>query len=163
MAEINPPMAVKQFARLIGRTPPAVTKAIRTGRLRHSVIHVAGTAKIRDPELAQAEWEANTRPSVARHDGLPSGSRARVAPAPDESVATRAACLARLEAFARWWLEVTLDDLARTTTSEEARDSFDAHAQALAALGGNVPEVPATREAECELIDALLWNAGDAK
>lgn len=42
----------------------AVSKAVAEGRLRGSVIQVNGAPKIADPDLADREWNANTRPRI---------------------------------------------------------------------------------------------------
>ena len=43
----------------------AVSKAVSSGRLVASVVRVRGQPKIRDPELADQEWDANTDLSKA--------------------------------------------------------------------------------------------------
>jgi phage terminase Nu1 subunit (DNA packaging protein) len=56
-----------------GCSAEAVSKAIQTGRLRASVVKVSGVPKIRDPAIADREWEAYTdrtrSPVAAVHDG----------------------------------------------------------------------------------------------
>ena len=67
----------------------AVSKAIETGRLHASVVRDArGAPKIGDPELADREWGARTRPRIdhgARH-----GARAARAAQPDVAPASPA-------------------------------------------------------------------------
>lgn len=53
------------YAKRRGVSAMAVSKAISTGRLRESVILIDGTAKIRDPDLADREWARNTDVSQA--------------------------------------------------------------------------------------------------
>lgn len=55
------PLSQRAYARLRGCAVNAVQKAIRDGRLRESVVLVDGTAKIVDRELADREWDKNTR------------------------------------------------------------------------------------------------------
>lgn len=59
-------MSLRAYARRRGVSAPAVSKAIKTGRLRESVTHAGGKVAIADPELADLEWEMNTAP---RSDG----------------------------------------------------------------------------------------------
>jgi hypothetical protein len=48
-------------------SPKAVSKAVATGRLSASVVRDEhGQPKIADPDLADREWEANTRPRADR-------------------------------------------------------------------------------------------------
>jgi phage terminase Nu1 subunit (DNA packaging protein) len=66
------PLSLRAYARRRGCSPEAVSKAITAGRLRESVVRVGGQPKIRDPELADREWEASTdrtrSPIEAVHD-----------------------------------------------------------------------------------------------
>lgn len=57
-------MSLTAYARRRGVSAKAVSKAHAAGRLRASVVMVNGQPKIADPELADKEWEANTRPRI---------------------------------------------------------------------------------------------------
>lgn len=61
-APVAEPLAQRAYAKRRGVSGEAVSKAIAEGRLRDSIVMVDGRAKIADPELADREWEANTRP-----------------------------------------------------------------------------------------------------
>lgn len=54
------PLSMRQYAKRRGVSAEAVSKAIRDGRLRWSLTHVAGVPKIADPDLADREWTDNT-------------------------------------------------------------------------------------------------------
>lgn len=56
------PLSQSAYARRRGVSAEAVSKAIAEGRLRDSVVVVDGHGKIADAELADREWEENTRP-----------------------------------------------------------------------------------------------------
>lgn len=56
------PISLSAYARRRGVSAKAVSKAVAEGRLRNSVIQVNGSPKIADPDLADREWNANTRP-----------------------------------------------------------------------------------------------------
>ena len=62
------PLAVSAYAKhrathgLSGGTAKAVRKAVASGRLIRSVEVVNGKPKILDAQLADAEWQENTRP-----------------------------------------------------------------------------------------------------
>lgn len=59
------PLSLAAYARRRGVSTVAVSKAIAAGRLADSVTRDArGAPKIADPDLADREWTANTRPSV---------------------------------------------------------------------------------------------------
>lgn len=58
------PMSLRGYAKRRGVSAEAVSKAITDGRLRDSVTRVRGAPKIADPELADREWDTNTRPRV---------------------------------------------------------------------------------------------------
>lgn len=65
MADVAPqPLSLRAYARRRGVSAEAVSKAITDGRLKESVTRVDGAPKIADPELADREWEANTRPRI---------------------------------------------------------------------------------------------------
>lgn len=64
------PLAASVYGRRRGVSGEAVAQAIHDGRLRESVIWVHGKPKIADADLADREWDTNTR---ARADtALPS-------------------------------------------------------------------------------------------
>lgn len=54
-------MSLRAYARRVGVSPEAVSKAVSVGRLKRSVVLVSRIPKIGDPELADLEWRANTR------------------------------------------------------------------------------------------------------
>lgn len=54
------PVYIAEFARMKGVSAPAVHKAIRTGRLKKSVIRGFGKKIKLDPIVAAQEWELNT-------------------------------------------------------------------------------------------------------
>lgn len=58
------PLSLTAYAKRRGVSTVAVSKAHAAGRLRESVVMVDGQPKIADPELADREWEANTRQRV---------------------------------------------------------------------------------------------------
>jgi hypothetical protein len=58
------PMSLSAYARRRGVSVEAVSKAVERGRLRGSIVLVDGKPKIADPELADHEWQANTRPRI---------------------------------------------------------------------------------------------------
>lgn len=59
------PLSLSAYAKRRGVSHVAVSKAIAAGRLSASVVRDArGAPKIADPELADREWAANTRPRV---------------------------------------------------------------------------------------------------
>jgi phage terminase Nu1 subunit (DNA packaging protein) len=58
------PLSLRAYAKHRGVSAEAVSKAITEGRLRESVTRVKGAPKIADAELADREWDANTRPRV---------------------------------------------------------------------------------------------------
>lgn len=60
------PISLRAYAKRRGVSPEAVSKAIESGRLSASITRVRGAPKIADPELADREWDGNTRPSVDR-------------------------------------------------------------------------------------------------
>lgn len=57
-------MSLRSYAKRRGVSVEAVSKAITAGRLRESVVTVDGKPKIANAELADREWEANTRPRI---------------------------------------------------------------------------------------------------
>jgi hypothetical protein len=59
---MTPPITLTAYASRRGVSPKAVSKAIAAGRLTASVTRDQhGAPKISDPDLADREWEANTR------------------------------------------------------------------------------------------------------
>lgn len=65
--------SLREYARRRGVSPESVSKAIAAGRLRDSVVLIGGAPKIADVELADREWEANTRPITASRRGTDDG------------------------------------------------------------------------------------------
>lgn len=60
------PMSLTAYAKRRGVSAMAVSRAVKRGRLKESVTHDArGQPKIRDPDLADREWAANTDYSEA--------------------------------------------------------------------------------------------------
>ena len=55
------PLSLTAYAKRRGVSAVAVSKAVKRGRLRESVVTVDGQPKIADPELADREWAENTR------------------------------------------------------------------------------------------------------
>lgn len=94
----------------------SVSKAVAARRLLESVVMVDGHPKIADPELADREWAANTRPRVEAAPAQPAADTKTRAPASDdgipyaESLAKRAAAAARRE--------VALADMAELDLGE---------------------------------------------
>ncbi len=65
MNDANNLMSLAAYAKRRGVSSVAVSKAVSTGRLTQSVVRdERGAPKIGDPELADREWEENTRPRV---------------------------------------------------------------------------------------------------
>lgn len=58
------PTSLRAYAKRRGVSAEAVSKAIAAGRLRGSVVLVDGQPKIADVDLADREWDANTRPRI---------------------------------------------------------------------------------------------------
>lgn len=59
-------MSLSAYARRRGVSVEAVSKAVARGRLRGAIVMVDGKPKIADPEVADTEWQANTRPRIDR-------------------------------------------------------------------------------------------------
>lgn len=69
---VSAPLSLAAYARRRGVSHVAVSKAIASGRLSASVIRdERGAPKIADPDLADREWSANTRPRVDRQPADP--------------------------------------------------------------------------------------------
>lgn len=103
MASAKPkPTSLREYARRRGVSAEAVSKAITAGRLKESVVTVGGKPKIGDVELADREWEANTRPRIdqPRPAAPAPAAAADAADVPDYNVsrALREAAAARREA-----------------------------------------------------------------
>lgn len=64
-------ISLRAYARHRGVSPEAVSKAVKGGRIKEAVVFVRGAPKISDVEIADREWEANTRPSAASPAPLP--------------------------------------------------------------------------------------------
>lgn len=80
-------MSLSDYARRKGVTVVSVSKAVKSGRLRQSVTRdERGQPKIADVEVADREWEANTRRRIDRPAAEPAAASrrgpARAAPAP---------------------------------------------------------------------------------
>lgn len=102
-------MSLRAYAKHRKVSAEAVRKAIKTGRLRKSVVDVAGTPQIADIALADREWAANTDLSRAHDDVKEKAARQgnvlvfqepqphggslqrKVAPPPDPSIAAASA------------------------------------------------------------------------
>jgi hypothetical protein len=108
------PLSLRAYARRRGVSPEAVSKAVSTGRLRESVTTVDGAPKIADPEVADREWEANSRQRV---DPAP-------APAPNGTPDYHASRALREAAAAR--REATLADQAELDLAERRGQLIDA-------------------------------------
>jgi phage terminase Nu1 subunit (DNA packaging protein) len=62
---MTPPLSLSAYAKRRGVSHVAVSKAIAAGRLSASVVRDdRGAPKIADPDLADREWAANTRPRI---------------------------------------------------------------------------------------------------
>lgn len=60
------PISLAEFGRRHGVSAMAVSKAVRTGRLKASVVRTPNGPKIADPEKAAREWRLNTDPLRGR-------------------------------------------------------------------------------------------------
>lgn len=60
------PTSLRAYARHRGVSVEAVSKAIMSGRLKESVVVIGGKPKVASVEIADREWDANTRPRVDR-------------------------------------------------------------------------------------------------
>lgn len=104
------------FARLMGVTVEAVTKAMKAGRLKDAIIRGRRGPPRIDPELGRQEWEANTSPSKG-------GNRMTAKPAElhedgDTAAASYAKSRAKREAYAA--------ELARLEVQEKLGTLVDA-------------------------------------
>jgi hypothetical protein len=78
------PISLTAYAKRRGVSPVAVSKAVAAGRLSASVVRDdRGAPKIADPELADREWTANTRPRIDHPPAAPRAPAADREPAPD--------------------------------------------------------------------------------
>lgn len=111
MASKNRPISLRAYARRRGVSPESVSKAITAGRLRGSVVMIGGQPKIADAELADREWDANTRPRVDHPPRAPSEVNPEEVPDYNASRALREAHAARREA--------ALADLAEIEVAEK--------------------------------------------
>ncbi len=74
------PISLRAYAKrrasagLPGCSPEAVSKAVKTGRLRDSVVLVDGEPKIADPELADREWVERSAPRILQRSPAPASS-----------------------------------------------------------------------------------------
>ena len=81
-------ITLKAYAARRGVSAMAVSKAVATGRLNASVVRDHhGNPKIADPDLADKEWEANTR---ARVEYVAPAAKAAPEPSGRQSVPTSA-------------------------------------------------------------------------
>lgn len=92
------PISLGAYAKRRGVSTMAVSKAIATGRLVASVVRVDGAPKIGDPELADREWSANSRPRTDQPGRSPPAALPPGVPDLATSRAIRAAAAARREA-----------------------------------------------------------------
>lgn len=95
-------MSLSDYARRKGVTVVSVSKAVKSGRLRQSVTRdERGQPKIADVEVADREWEANTRRRIDRPAAEPAAASrqgpARAAPAPAPSSAVQGAGRRRIQ------------------------------------------------------------------
>jgi len=104
------PMDVAAFARRVGLTHRAIQKAIETGRLTKSIVYVGGAAKVGDPDLAEQELAANTRPRIDHPPRGDGGDLDEVADSYNRSRAEREAALARLDAARAELAEIELEE-----------------------------------------------------
>jgi hypothetical protein len=75
MNDANNLMSLAAYAKRRGVSSVAVSKAVSTGRLTESVVRdERGVPKIGDPELADREWEENTRSRVDKPTASPARS-----------------------------------------------------------------------------------------
>lgn len=123
-------ISLRAYAKQRGVSAEAVSKAVSSGRLRESVAIVDGQPKIRDPELADREWEANTRQRVDQPPATParlkreSVERDVTDDVPDyfESRARREAAAARREAAQADLAELEVDERrGELVSAEDAR------------------------------------------
>ena len=113
------PISLRAYAKHRGMSVASVSKAYRAGRLPRSVAVVDGKPHVIDVDLADQEWQANTRPRVDRpaKQALPKRRKARArkteieVPAYDVSRALREAHAARREG--------ALADLAEIEVAEK--------------------------------------------
>lgn len=73
------PISLSAYARRRGVSAKAVSKAVAEGRLRGSVTHINGAPKIADPDLADREWNSNTRPRIDQARPMPMRERSKPA------------------------------------------------------------------------------------
>jgi hypothetical protein len=84
----QPPISLRAYAKhraaagLPGCSPEAVSKAVKSGRLRASVVLVDGEPKIADPELADREWAERSAPRILPPTPAPASSPATPPPPP---------------------------------------------------------------------------------
>ncbi len=101
-------MSLRAYAIRRGVSAEAVSRAVEAGRLRESIVRdPRGAPKIADPELADRDWAANTRPEPGRTPRRQPNDMAAVqnpppAETPDYQLArarreTALACMAELD------------------------------------------------------------------
>jgi phage terminase Nu1 subunit (DNA packaging protein) len=59
-------MSLRAYATRRGVSVEAISKAVSDGRLKESVVRVNGAPKVADPDLADRELDASSRPRVDR-------------------------------------------------------------------------------------------------
>lgn len=119
------PLSQRAYAKHRNVSPEAVSKAIAEGRLRESVVMVGGVAKIADAELADLEWEENTR---ARSDE-PRAPLPRDLPEYYSARAVREGSAARREAA-----QADLAEIELAKRRGQLIDAEDARADVIAAF-----------------------------
>jgi hypothetical protein len=128
-------MTLTAYAARRGVSPKAVSKAVARGRLSASVTRDQhGSPKIADPDLADREWEANTRARVEYTAPDRPSAAAEPAPQEDRPPVTRAAPAAQSPELAAYYAhrsareaeaarrERLQADLAEYTLAERRRE-----------------------------------------
>lgn len=117
-------VSLRAFGRQLGVSDTAVRKAIRSGRLRHSVGERDGRPVIVSAALAAEEWAANAAPRATTPNPRPPASRPAPAIGAPQTLAEAQRRLAiqrerrlRLENDAREGALLPVDDVTRTQTA----------------------------------------------
>jgi hypothetical protein len=167
MNDANNLMSLAAYAKRRGVSSVAVSKAVSTGRLTESVVRdERGAPKIGDPELADREWEENTRPRVDKPLTWPATSPEAL-DVPDYLVsrARREAAAARREAAQAEMAEIELAERkASLVPVAEARanmiDKFTVVKTRLLGVPTRVAQrMPHVAAEAVPVIDALLREA----
>jgi phage terminase Nu1 subunit (DNA packaging protein) len=114
MGMTEKPLSLRKYAQHRGTSHTAVQRAIESGRLRESIVHVNGVPKIRDLATADAEWHANTRATIA--------TMAQPVPPPAELMATGEPRAVPDLQESRARLECARADLAELELAERRRE-----------------------------------------